>query len=209
MNRKRATLDEIVATFSDHISKSYPSPADFRSNFDILLWGKRDRCDARDYAVYLEKNIVYLGILVEEALGLAGRLLDPAEPLDETGLPAALDSIEKTARASTGKRHERAFVERGDPALRDLAEGREEGSGYVEKLEFNYRYLMTLRLFIFEFISVLAAVRVECDVAPAEPGDIPRIRDQIGVIANYYIGNVSVSERGAPSPESPGGSSFS
>ena len=50
MERKRATLEEIIATFSNHVSRNYPSPADFRRNFDILLWGKRDRDGADGYA---------------------------------------------------------------------------------------------------------------------------------------------------------------
>ena len=197
MDRRRATLDEIFATFSEHIRRNYPSPADFRRNFDILLWGKRDRADAPGYALSLERNIVYLDGVVEEALSLAERILDPGEDLDETKAASILGDLEKSARRSTGARHRRAFEAREDPAFAALAAGRAEGgAGYIGDLEFNYRYLMTLRLFLFEFVSVLAAVRAEYDTGPAAPGDIARIRGQIGVMANYYLGNVSVKDDG-------------
>jgi len=205
MDRKTATLDEIFATFSEHISRSYPSPDDFRRNFDILLWGKRDRSDAPGYALSLERNIVYLDGVVEEALSLVERILDPGEDLDEKRAAAILGDLEKSARRSTGARHRRAFEAREDPAFAALAAGREAGgAGYVEDLEFNYRYLMTLRLFLFEFVSVLAAVRAEYDTLPAVPGDIARLRGQIGVLANYYLGNVSVKDGGDREAEARG-----
>ena len=199
MARKRATLDEIVATFSKHLSRSYPAPADFSRNFDILLWGKRDRSDAAGYTLTLEKNIVYLDGLIEESLAFVERLLAPGADLDGNRIAAILAEMEKRARESTNARHERSFASREEPAFRALAEGREAGgAGYIEKLEFNYRYLMTLRLFLFEFVSVLAAVRAEYDTERAGPGDIARIRAQLGVTANYYLGNVSAGEGGSP-----------
>lgn len=201
MAGKRATLDEIIATFSSHLSKSYPTPADFRRNFDILLWGKRDRSDAAAYALSLERNIVYLDVLVEEALSLVERLLAPAEALGEKEIASALGEIETSARRSTGTRHKRAFVSLEEPSFRGLAEGRAAGGpSYVEKLEFDYRYLMTLRLFLFEFISVLAAVRAEYDVEAESAGDLARIRAQLGVIANFYMGNVSAGDGGDARP---------
>ena len=125
MERKRATLEEIIATFSNHVSRNYPSPADFRRNFDILLWGKRDRDGADGYAGTLEKNIVYLDGVIDEALSLAGRFLGAGEAPGEKELAALLGSIETGARRATGKRHERAFVKRDDPLFCALAEGRE------------------------------------------------------------------------------------
>lgn len=196
MARPQATLDEILATFSGHLARSYPTPEDFRCNFDILLFGKRDRTDAEGYRLSLEKNVVYLSVLLDEALDLAERMLDPDSPSDEKALPGIIQGIEKKARGATAARHKRAFVEGSDPAFDELHAGR-EAKGYLEKLEFNYRYLMTLRVFFVEFVSVLAAVRSGYDLAPPPPDARRRVRNQIEIMAHYYLGNVTVKEPGA------------
>lgn len=193
MARPRATLEEILATFSGHLAKSYPTPEDFRRNFDILLFGKRDRTDAPGYRLSLEKNIVYLSALLDEALALAERMLDPSAPADEKSLPTVIEGIEKKVKGGTAVRHKRAFVEGNDPAFRDLYAER-ESDGYLEKLEFNYRYLMTLRLFVIEFVSVLAAVRSSYDIAPPPADARRRVRNQVEIMAHYYLGNVTVQE---------------
>ncbi len=202
MARATATIDEIIATFSSHLAKSYPKPADFSRNFDILLWGKRDRIEAAGYAEALERNIVFLSELIDEATALVERLLEPGRGIEERKLAAILERLEKKAHAATAARHERAFVSRKDPEFDLLAAERAKGgAAYVEKLEFNYRYLMTLRLFLFEFISVLAAVRSDYEVDPPAPEDLRKIRAQLGMMANFYLGNVSIGG----SPDGPGG----
>jgi hypothetical protein len=195
MARVSATIDEIIATFSAHIAKSYPAPSDFRRNFDILLWGKRDRVESAGYTLSLEKNIVFLNGLIDMASSLVERLIDPERGIEEKELAGLLEDIEKKAHASTAARHERAFIRGEDPEFGALVGDRAEGgSGYVEKLEFNYRYLMTLRLFLFEFISVLAAVRSDYDMVRPSRDDLRKMRGQLGIMANYYLGNVSVGE---------------
>jgi hypothetical protein len=123
MARKRATLDEIVATFSKHLSRSYPAPADFSRNFDILLWGKRDRSDAAGYTLTLEKNIVYLDGLIEESLAFVERLLAPGADFDGNRIAAILAEMEKRARESTNPRPHRALASREEPPFRPHAEG--------------------------------------------------------------------------------------
>ena len=126
MEPKTVTIDEIIATFSSHIEKHYPSPKDFRRNFNLLLKGKRERADEGGYAVSLEKNIVFLRDLVADAEALVERLLGPAgdDAPAETGIVSILEGLEKKAHETTARRHREAFVEgtadefselRGDP----------------------------------------------------------------------------------------------
>ncbi len=204
VERRTVTIDEIIATFSSHVSKSYPSPKDFRRNFGLLLKGKRERVDKEGYSVSLEKNIVFLVDLVAEGERLAERLLMPGhsdEP-DAQSISARLEAMEKTSHERTAKLHREAFVEGTAAGFEELRGDRSAGgSAYVDKLEFNYRYLMTLRIFLFEFISVLAAVRSEYSISGAGHEAARKIRDHLELTAHYYLGNVAVGEEGAMKPD--------
>jgi hypothetical protein len=203
VERKTVTIDEIVATFSSHLSTHYPPPEDFRRNFDLLLKGKRDRADEAGYSTTLEKNIVFLSDLVGEAEKLVGKLLAPAggEEVGERGIPAALEEMEKKTHEKTARRHREVFVEEAAGEFGELRADRAAGGpAYIDKLEFNYRYLMTLRIFLFEFIAVLAAIRVEYSISDATSGSARAIRDNIELMAHYYLGNVAV---GAEEKEKP------
>lgn len=204
MERRTVTIDEIIATFSSHVSKSYPSPKDFRRNFGLLLKGKRERVDKEGYSVSLEKNIVFLVDLVAEGERLAERLLMPGhtdEP-DAPSISARLEAMEKTSHERTAKLYREAFVEGTAAGFEELRGDRSAGgSAYVDKLEFNYRYLMTLRIFLFEFISVLAAVRSEYSISGAGHEAARKIRDHLELTAHYYLGNVAVGEEGAMKPD--------
>lgn len=194
MNRPTVTLDEILATFSLYISKHYPSAQDFRRNFNLLLKGKRKRCEEGSYAMYLERNIVFLNDLVAGAESFMESLLTA---IDDTGaaesLSAALTALEKKARRQTVERHRDAFVEGKAPEFRELFEAQQaRDSGYLDKLEFHYRYLMTFRIFLFEFISVLAEVRRQYSIPPAGGGTLRKIKGHIELTTHYYLGNVSV-----------------
>jgi hypothetical protein len=207
MEPKTVTIDEIIATFSSHIEKHYPSPKDFRRNFNLLLKGKRERADEGGYAVSLEKNIVFLSDLVADAEALVERLLGPAgdDAPAETGVASILEGLEKKAHESTARRHREAFVEGTADEFSELRGDRPAGGApYLDKLEFNYRYLMTLRIFLFEFVSVLAAIRSEYSIAGAAAGAARKIRSHLEVTAHYYLGNVAVGAEGSMEP--PGGS---
>ncbi|MCX5752009.1 MAG: hypothetical protein NTW97_00025 [Candidatus Krumholzibacteria bacterium] len=201
MDLKPATIEEVLATFSSHLAKNYPSPDDFRRNFDLLLKGKRERPGAAEYPVSLERNIVFLNDLVSEAEAFVERILGAGTgggTREEDILPA-LDAIEKKAHEANARRHREAFVEGSAADFRELREDCETGGKpYLDKLEFNYRYLMTFRIFLFEFISVLAAIRASYFVAGETPGILAKIRDHLEVTVHYYLGNVAVGgEEGA------------
>lgn len=206
LNETSAGIEEILATFSSHITKSYPSPESFRKNFDLLLEGKRGRLSEADYAVSLEKNIVYLNELVTGAEALVGKLLDsPGEsPAVALGIAEELNKLEHRAHERTAGAHRDVFIEGKGEEFKDLLEERKTGGpAYLDKLEFNYRYLMTLRIFLFEFLGVLAAIRSEYRIAKAAPMALQRIRNHIEVTAHYYLGNVAVldaeaGEEGGP-----------
>lgn len=204
VERRTVTIDEIIATFSSHVSKSYPSPKDFRRNFGLLLKGKRERADKEGYSVSLEKNIVFLVDLVAEGERLAERLLMPGhsdEP-DAQSISARLEAMEKASHERTAKLYREAFVEGTAAGFEELRGDRSAGgSAYVDKLEFNYRYLMTLRIFLFEFISVLAAVCLEYSISGAGHEAARKIRDHLELTAHYYLGNVAVGEEGAMKPD--------
>ena len=59
---------------------------------------------------------------------------------------------------------------------------------------------MTLRIFLFEFVSVLAAIRPEYSVSDASAGAVRKIRNHLEVTAHYFLGNVAVGAGGAPEP---------
>jgi hypothetical protein len=197
--RRRVTVPEIIATFSEHLSKSYPPPKEFRRNFDLLLGGKRGRGAGDGYALSLEKNIVFLSCLLEEVEALLTRLLGPSgSAKDMERIPAALEAMEKRSHERTVRRHREGFIE---GTAKDFEELRRErpagGADYLAKLEFNYRYLMTLRIFMTEFISVLAAIRAEYSIAGDVPENARAIRSQLELVSHYYLGNVAVGERDA------------
>ena len=201
MERKAATIDEVIATFSTHVSKNYPAPKDFRRNFGLLLKGKRERTNEGGYSVSLEKNIVFLSDLITEGERLIGRLLKaPGEEVPGgKSVAATLERLEKSSHERTAKLHGEAFVDGTAAGFEELRADRAAGgAAYVDKLEFNYRYLMTLRIFLFEFISVLAAILSEYSISTAAPEAARTIHNHLELTAHYYLGNVAVGEEGLP-----------
>jgi len=200
MSLKRATIEELLATFSSHLAESYPSRDGFRRNFDLLLSKKRERPGASGYPESLERNIVFLNDLVTEAESFAGRLLagEAGEGTKESDIVPALEAIEKRSHERTAQRHREAFVDGVSEDFQELREDRAAGGKlYVDKLEFNYRYLMTYRIFLFEFISVLAAIRAEYALA-GEAGEImAKVRGHLEITVHYYLGNVAVGGEGS------------
>jgi hypothetical protein len=196
MDLKPATIEEVLSTFSSHLAENYPSADVFRRNFDLLLKGKRERPDAAEYPLSLERNIVFLNDLVTEAEAFVERILSAETDggAKEEDLSRALDAVEKKAHEANARRHREAFVDGSAPDFRELREDRAAGGKpYQDKLEFNYRYLMTLRVFLFEFISVLAAIREGYFVAGETPEILAKIRDHLELTVHYYLGNVAVA----------------
>jgi hypothetical protein len=195
MELKPATIEEVLATFSSHLAKNYPSAEVFRRNFDLLLKGKRERPGAADYPASLERNIVFLNDLVAEAEALVERILsgEAGEGTKEENISTTLDAIEKKAHETNTRKHREAFVDGSAADFRELREDRAAGGKpYLDKLEFNYRYLMTVRIFLFEFISVLAAIRAGYSIAGGTPEILAKIRNHIELTVHYYLGNVAV-----------------
>ena len=202
MERKSVTVDEIITTFSSHISSHYPSPNEFKRNFKLLLDGKRARAEGGAYAVSLEKNIVFLSCLVREGESFVERLLGAGsgEAAEGEGLAAALERMEKSAHERTAQLHRKAFIEGNGDEFKELSRDRSTpGQAYLDKLEFNYRYLMTLRIFLFELLSVVAAIRSQYAVSAA-PDMAQRLKSHLELTVHYYLGNVAVGEGSAPEP---------
>ena len=209
MERKTVTIDEIIATFSSHIEKHYPSPKDFRRNFDLLLKGKRERTDeggvrglAREEHRLSERSRGGCGGARRKAPRTRGGTMSRRR----RSISSMLEAIEKKAHETTAQRHREAFVE-GSGGRNSASSARTAAGGrrpYLDKLEFNYRYLMTLRIFLFEFISVLAAIRSEYSISGATAGAVAKDTESPRVHRALLPGERGRGRRGAP-PEPPGG----
>ena len=192
VNEKRAELEEILATFSSHISKSYPSPDEFQERLHLMLDSKKKGKSAEAYAASLENNIVFLHDLVTEGRGLLDLMLRH-DKKPKRSLDTILDEMERKVRAQTKKRHTAVFDRGEDEEFRELAEMRSgDMNEYVEKLEFNYLYLMTLRILLFEFFNVLGSIRTEYELAEMSPGASKEVTDSLALTAHFYLGNVQV-----------------
>jgi hypothetical protein len=198
MSRKEATLDELLATFSNHIREAYPSAEAFRDNLSALLDDKRSRMSDGEYAVALERNIVYLNDLVTEGESYIDMLLRLDEPdgADGERINEMFSRLEENVRRGMEKRHREVFIEGNDGAFAELVELRKNGGErYLARLEFNYRYLMTLRLLLFEFFNVLINVKAAYIVKRLGPADGGAIMNHIVFTANFFLGNIHVEEK--------------
>jgi hypothetical protein len=191
---KEATLEEILTTYSDHISKSYPAPEEFRQRMDMLLENKRERTSEEEYIGSLETNVVFLHDLVTEGEVLLDRFLRPDTRAKEQ-LDTILEKLEKKVRLQTKKRRKALFEGEGDEEFSELARmKREDSDQYRSKLEFNYIYLMTLRLLLFEFFNVLGSIKEMYALAEMKEEATKVVMDSLGLTANYYLENVTVEE---------------
>jgi hypothetical protein len=191
---KQATFEEILATFSQHISKNYPAPEEFRERMEMLLENKRERTEKDEYVISLEANVVFLHDLVTEGEVLLGKLLRPDTKAKEK-LDVILDKLEKKVRARTKKRSRALFEEEGDEEFKELARMKHEGSSeYRPKLEFNYIYLMALRILLFEFFNVLESIKESYVLAEMEERAPQMVMASLRLMANFYLENVKVEE---------------
>jgi hypothetical protein len=192
VKEKQAKLEEILTTFSSHVSKNYPSPEEFQERLHLLLDNKKEGKGGDVYAKSLENNVVFLHDLVTEGRALLALLLRPdKEP--KKNLDVMLEEMEGKVRAQTKKRHAAVFDRGEDEEFRELAAMRRgKSADYIEKLEFNYLYLMTLRILLFEFMSVLQSIKAEYRLAEMKPGASKEVTDSLALTAHFYLGNVKV-----------------
>ncbi|HSG28178.1 MAG TPA: hypothetical protein VLA34_06840 [Candidatus Krumholzibacterium sp.] len=195
--RKSADISDVLATFSAHVQENYPEPETFRENLENLLAAKKDRMSEAAYIVSLERNVVFLHdlsiegeALMEAVLGGLndeGSLAQGAEPV--------LAGLENDVRSGTDERHKRIFMEEEGSEFAELIKLRREDKGrYCDQLEFQYFYLMTLRMLLFEFFNLLAAVSAEYFVDRIDDAAPGLVMSNIVVTANYYLGNIAVGE---------------
>jgi hypothetical protein len=199
MEKKRADIDDLLATFSSFIKESYPEGGLFRDNLHALLAAKKERLSLEAYIDSLERNIVFLQELIMEGEVFLDEVLETmneGECALDDGAGPPLDAMEKRVKESVqGAAHTEILAGEGEGAPGGLALlKKEDPAGYLEKLEFNYSYLMTLRMLLFEFFNVVAEIRKEYAVDRIDEAAPAHIMNHVEMTANYYLGNISVGE---------------
>jgi hypothetical protein len=195
--KKRADIEALMATYSEHVSANYPGPARFRDNLARMLAAKKEQLSPEAYVDSLESNLVFLVDLVTEGEAylelVLGRVNDGG--LTSAEIAGTIEEMEGRVRASTARRREELLDPQAGGELAGLTALREGGGGeYVEKLEFNYIYYMAMRLLLFEFFNVLAAVREEYTVQRVDEAAFDHVRIHVEMTVNYLLGNISVGE---------------
>jgi hypothetical protein len=202
---KSAGISDVMATYSAHIKESYPKPDLFCAYLQNLLKEKHERMDVDMYIQSLEKNIVFLQELViegEAALELMLGQINESGQLDD-GPGPMLTEIEDGVKANTADRHREVFVDGGGGMFEELLEVKRSAPGdYQEKLEFNYFFLMTHRMLLFEFFSILSALKVDYHIGEIDEAAPAHVTAHIRMTANYYLGNISVGEIVDAAPDS-------
>ncbi|MDD3642342.1 MAG: hypothetical protein PHQ19_02630 [Candidatus Krumholzibacteria bacterium] len=193
--KKSADFEELLATYSAHVSESYPAPERFRENLARMLEAKKERRSSGAYVDSLEKNLVFLVDLIAEGEAylelVLGRVNDAG--LTSGEISRTIGEMEGRVRASTSRRRTELLGPGAGGELAALAALRGgEGKAYLEKLEFDYIYHMTMRLLLFEFFNILAAVREEYVVERVDEAAFGLALVHVEMTANYYLGNISV-----------------
>jgi hypothetical protein len=197
MKRKRITVDDMLATYSLHVSRNYPSPEQFRENLDRVLAGKRERFPGEEYIAALETNVVFLRDLIVEGEALLDVLFDTRLSMEmaSSRVNALLAEMEDRVRVKSEQRRIEAFVEGNDNEFAELRKLRAAGqSAYTERLEFTYRYLMVLKVLIFEFFNVMESITSRHPIARTTAGSRRQVLNHIELTANYYLGTVEVKD---------------
>lgn len=197
MNRKSADIEEVLQTFSAHVKDNYPQPAMFRENLEKLLEAKKRRMKEAEYLASLERNMVFLHDLAIETEALLESLLEGINERDDLSsvIEEMLQEIEAGVRKVAGERWGQVFRDGRDGdfgELRGLRGG--DAAEYASRLEFEYKYLMTFRMMLFEFFGLLAAVNGEYEIERVDEAAPRHILNHIGMTANYYLGNITVGE---------------
>lgn len=190
-------LDEMLSIYTEHLSGNYPSPGDFQRRLDDLLDIKRKRTGEAGYRRSLEMNVIFLRDLVGEAEALVDAVIlrGDAGDLENGGIERLLREMEEGVKAQTVRRHEEIFREGKDEEFAELRMSRNKGAPeYLAKLKFNYRYLMTLKILLFEFFNVLSHIRGKYCISGKAPGISKRVLGVLEFNAHYYLGNVRVAD---------------
>ncbi len=207
MSRKKADIEEVIQTFSSHVSESYPDPGMFRENLDKLLVAKKGKLAEEAYISSLERNIVFLHYLVFEARALLESILDginETDDLDEK-VEVMLSDLEEGVRKQVQQKIVDVFEKGLDSDFSGILAIRSEGGReYAERLEFEYKYLMTLRMRLFEFFGLLAAVNREYEIERVDEAAARHILNHVDFTVNYYLGNIRVGEIVGDSQEAGG-----
>ncbi len=197
MKKKHADIEDMLVTFSDHITGNYPEPEQFHENLAKLLEAKKERMSESEYIDSLERNIVFLSDLVVAGEAfleeLLGRINDEV-PID-VKVGRVLEEIENDVRKSTRERYREIFLEDGSDEFGELLTAKSEGGGqYSEKLEFNYFFLTTQRMMLLEFFNVISAIRKEYIIGRVDSAAPDHVISHIRMTANFYLGNIGVGE---------------
>jgi hypothetical protein len=193
---KRIGIEEVLATFSSHISNQYQSPGDMRSMLDALLERKRRRMGGDEYKKSLEKNLVFLNDIALEGEAFLDLLTKPGGlEMSENKLHSVLGEMEQKVRSRTDERHGEIFSGSEDGDFKELRRLREsDEKAYIERMEFDYRYLMTFKILLFDFFNVLLRVGSEYEIAPDALTDRKRIMNHIELTVHYFLGNIKIEE---------------
>ncbi|MBN1884181.1 MAG: hypothetical protein JW876_01495 [Candidatus Krumholzibacteriota bacterium] len=186
-----ATIDEVIATFSGHVAEHYPAPELFRKNLDAMIRDKAERAGQDGYLEALERNVVFLHDVIVEGEALLDELIEGQRRNER--IEELLGGVERRAREAAPGRLNALDADTGDEEFAELRESRREGPGaWRDRLEFEYRHLMALRIFLFEFFNVLGAVLGSYELDGAGTGGGRRVMMHLEITAHYYLGNVTV-----------------
>ena len=202
--KKTIGMDDLIATYMTHLSEKYKIPHEFGLKLDVLLAEKRNRAGPEEYMGTLEKNIVFFSDLIVEGEALIDIFLRPKKGRggSDIDLNELLSEMDRKVRAKTDERHRKIFGGKGGEEFAELVKLKKSGDPlFVERLEFNYKYLMTLKILLFEFLSVLDSIASEYEIDPGEGGAGKRIIDSVKMAANFYIGNIDITSGNNGSPE--------
>jgi hypothetical protein len=195
MKKKRVTIDEILVTYSSHVSHNYPSPGEFQRNIDGILAGKRKRFQGEDFIGSLETNVVYLRDLITEGEAFLDVLLGTkkSKDMDHTRIDSLLEEMEVKVRGQSERRRNEAFFGGSDGEFAELMDlKKSDKSAYGKRLEFTYRYLMAFKLFLFEFFNVVGSIVSRYAISRATAGSVRAVINHIELTVNYYIGTIGV-----------------
>lgn len=192
-------MNDLLATYSAHVSRSYPSPGQFSENLARVLAAKRERFAGEEYIASLEKNVVFLHDLIVEGEAALDVLFDPKKSIsmNSSRVNSLLLEMEKRVRGRSEQRRNETFGEEGDGDFAELVElRRTDVSAYLEKLESTYRHLMIFKVLLFEFFNVMGPVMSRYPVARTTEETRRQVLNHIELTANYYLGTIAVEDEG-------------
>lgn len=190
-------MSDLLATYSAHVSSSYPSPRQFRENLERILATKRKRFPGEEYAASLDTNIVYLNDLIVEGEAALDVLFDQKRSMsiDSSRVNALLLEMEERVRGRSEQRRNEVFGGEGSGEFTELRELKgTDTAAYVEKLESTYRYLMIFKVLLFEFFNVMGPIMSRYPFARTTEETRRQVLNHIELTANYYLGTITVKD---------------